>query len=64
VQNQPVGCVKLLGSGLDKLRTLPDVFGGVAVRKFISAVERTLFEAERWKAEATAFNSGLIPRLG
>jgi uncharacterized protein len=64
VENQPVGCVKLLGSGLDKLRVLPDVFGGLAVRKFISAVERTLLDAERWKAGAGAFNSGLIPRLG
>jgi uncharacterized protein len=64
VQHQPAGCVKLLGSGLEKLRTLPDVFGGIAVRKLISAVERTLVDAERWQAGAGAFNSALIPRLG
>jgi predicted metal-dependent hydrolase len=63
VQHQPVGCVKLLGSGLDKLRTLPDVFGGLALRKFVSAVERTLVEAEQWEAGGDALKSAGIPRL-
>jgi uncharacterized protein len=64
VQNQPNGCVKLLGSGLDKLRQLPDVFGGLGLRSFIAAVERTLEDARRWQAGGDAVDRARIPRLG
>jgi predicted metal-dependent hydrolase len=64
VQNQPKGCVMLLGSGLEKLRQLPDVFGGLALRTFVGAVERTLEDAERWRAGGDRFSPARIPRLG
>lgn len=49
VQRQPRGCVKLLGSGLDKLRAVPDGLGGVALSRFIPEVESTLQAALRWR---------------
>jgi predicted metal-dependent hydrolase len=64
VQNQPVGCVKLLGNGLDKLRQLPEVFGGLAVRRFVGAVERTLEQARRWERGGDGLDAAGIPRLG
>ena len=65
VQLQPSGCVKLLGSGLDKLRPLPSDFCGVRLGGFIAQVERSLAEAHRWQSgELLDFPPGVIPKLG
>jgi hypothetical protein len=64
VQDQPGGCVKLLGSGLAKLRLVPDVFGGIALVAFTSQVERTLEDARRWHGGGERVDPARIPRLG
>ena len=65
VQLQPSGCVKLLGSGLDKLRPLPPDVYGLQLGGFIAKVERTLSEARRWQSRETGnFPRDLIPKLG
>jgi uncharacterized protein len=64
VQLQPNGCVKLLQSGLAKLRPLPAEFWGVRVAAFIVDVERSLEAARRWQAgDLESFPRELIPRL-
>jgi len=50
VQVQPRGCVKLLGSALEKLEPAPVDFLGVETRRFVPAVRRMRSEAERWLA--------------
>jgi predicted metal-dependent hydrolase len=63
VQEQPVGCVKLLGSGLDKLRPLPGAFGGIALAGFIAQVDRTLRSARDWEKGGARLDAGDVPRL-
>jgi predicted metal-dependent hydrolase len=63
VQEQPVGCVKLLGTGLEKLRPLDAGFGGIALSVFIADVERTLVAARLWQAGGAAIDSRQVPRL-
>ena len=63
VQEQPVGCVKLLGSGLDKLRPLPGTFGGIALAGFIAQVDRTLTSARAWEKGGARLDARDVPRL-
>jgi predicted metal-dependent hydrolase len=63
VQEQPVGCVKLLGTGLEKLRPLDAGFGGIALSVFVADVERTLVAARAWQAGGAAIDSRQVPRL-
>jgi predicted metal-dependent hydrolase len=64
VQRQPRGCVKLLGSGLDKLRSVPGDLGGVPLSRFVPQVEAQLAEALRWKAGALpGLDRAQVPRL-
>jgi len=62
VQQQPRGCVKLLGTALEKLEAAPPDFLGVETRDFLSALRRMRAEAERWLAgEVTDLHRGLMP---
>jgi len=63
VQAQPVGCVKLLGTGLDKLRPLGGRFGGVALATFVRQVEETLESARAWQAGGAPIDPQRVPRL-
>lgn len=64
VQRQPRGCVKLLGSGLDKLRSVPDLLGGVPLSRLIPQVEATLQAAVRWReGEIAGLERTSIPQL-
>jgi len=63
VQAQPVGCVKLLGTGLDKLRPLDGRFGGIALATFVLQVERTLESARAWQAGGSPIDPGQVPKL-
>ncbi|HEY5677274.1 MAG TPA: hypothetical protein VIR81_10820, partial [Myxococcales bacterium] len=60
----PRGCVKLLGTALEKLSRSPTDFLGVETREFIAALRRMLVEAERWEAgEVDALHRSLMPRI-
>ena len=48
VQNQPRGCVKLLGTALQKLDLAPAVFHGIQIEPFRHGLRQMLSEAERW----------------
>jgi len=63
VQSQPVGCVKLLGTGLEKLRPLDGRFGGIALAAFVAQVERTLVSAREWQAGGSPIDASTVPRL-
>jgi uncharacterized protein len=64
VQLQPRGCVKLLGTALEKLSHSPPDFLGVETRHFIAALQRMRVEAERWEAgEVDALHRALMPRV-
>ena len=63
VQAQPVGCVKLLGTGLDKLRPLDGRFGGIALSQFVAEVERTLVFARAWQAGGAPIDARDVPTL-
>jgi len=63
VQSQPVGCVKLLGTGLDKLRPLDGGFGGIALSAFVAQVEATLLSARAWQAGGAPIEASTVPRL-
>ena len=63
VQQQPVGCVKLLGTGLDKLRPLDPGFGGVALSAFVTRVERTLVSAQAWHGGGAPIDVREVPKL-
>jgi predicted metal-dependent hydrolase len=63
VQAQPVGCVKLLGSGLDKLRPLDGHFGGIALSAFVAQVEQTLVSARAWQGGGSPIDTSNVPRL-
>jgi hypothetical protein len=63
VQEQPVGCVKLLGTGLDKLRPLDGRFGGIALSAFVTMVERTLVSARAWQSGGSPIDAREVPRL-
>ena len=63
VQAQPVGCVKLLGTGLDKLRPLDARFGGLALSAFVAQVERTLVSAREWQAGGSPIDAQEVPKL-
>jgi hypothetical protein len=55
--------VKLLGTGLEKLRPLDAGFGGIALSVFVADVERTLVAARAWQAGGAAIDSRQVPRL-
>ena len=63
VQEQPVGCVKLLGTGLDKLRPLDARFAGIALSAFVARVERTLASAQAWHAGGAPIDAREVPKL-
>lgn len=64
VQRQPRGCVKLLGSGLAKLRAVPEGLGGVPLARFVPEVEATLAAAQRWLAGGVfGLEASELPRL-
>ena len=64
VQDQPRGCVKLLGTALEKLESAPPDFLGVETQRLLPALRRMLSEAERWKAgETTGLPSTVMPRV-
>jgi uncharacterized protein len=64
VQLQPNGCVKLLGSGLEKLEPLPPSFLGVDLGAFLERVRVTLDAARRWRSdELPGLPRELIPQL-
>jgi predicted metal-dependent hydrolase len=60
---RPHGAVKLLGSGLEKLQSLPDM-GGLALERFRRDVAGTLDAARAWqKGAGDRFDAGRLPRL-
>ena len=62
VQRQPLGCVRLLTTALEKLEGAPQDFLGVETRGFLAALRRMLTEAERWMAdEVTDLHRSLMP---
>jgi uncharacterized protein len=63
VQQQPSGCVKLLGTGLDKLRPLGSAFCGIALGPFVAQVERTLSAARVWHAGGSPIDAREVPHL-
>jgi uncharacterized protein len=64
VQDQPRGCVKLLGTALEKLETAPPDFLGVETQRLLPALRRMLAEAERWQSgETTGLHKTLMPRV-
>jgi uncharacterized protein len=63
VQEQPVGCVKLLGTGLDKLRPLDGRFGGIALLDFVTEVDATLASARAWLAGGAPMDVREVPSL-
>jgi predicted metal-dependent hydrolase len=63
VQQQPTGCVKLLGTGLDKLRPLDPGFGGIALSAFVTRVEGTLVSAQAWHAGGAPIDAREVPKL-
>jgi predicted metal-dependent hydrolase len=64
VQDQPRGCVKLLGTALEKLESAPPDFLGVETQRLLPALRRMLSEAERWKAgETTGVHPTVMPRV-
>ncbi len=64
VQMQPRGCVKLLGTALEKLERAPADFLGVETRQFLPEVRRTLAEAERWLAgDVAGLDPARLPRV-
>lgn len=64
VQLQPRGCVKLLGTALEKLTRSPPDFLGVETRHFVAALQGMLAEAMRWEAgEVDALHRSLMPRV-
>jgi predicted metal-dependent hydrolase len=63
VQQQPVGCVKLLGTGLDKLRPLDARFAGIALSAFVARVEQTLASAQAWHAGGAPIDAREVPKL-
>lgn len=61
-QGQPGGCVRLLRSGLEKLRAASASPAEGSLAAFLRAVEESLGEAERWeRGEAAGLASA--PRL-
>jgi predicted metal-dependent hydrolase len=62
-QNQPKGCVHLLGTGLEKLREVPEDSCGLAVKDFREAVGEALERARRWQAGEPGLDGRAIARL-
>ena len=63
-QMQPRGCVKLLGTALQKLEPAPRDFLGVETERFITGARRMLVEARRWLAgEVAGLDPSSIPRV-
>ena len=61
-QNQPRGCVMLLGTALEKLERAPLDFLGVETGRFVPALRRMLAEAERWlDGDVAALHPTLVP---
>jgi predicted metal-dependent hydrolase len=64
VQNQPRGCVKLLGTALEKLEPMPKDFLGVETESFIAAVRAMRVEAGRWLGgERAGLDRAVMPRV-
>jgi predicted metal-dependent hydrolase len=64
VHRQPHGCVKLLGSALEKLGPLGAACCGVELADFRNRVALARAQAERWaRGEDPAFDVGLIPGI-
>ena len=56
--------VKLLTSGLDRLRSVPDGLGGLALSRFLGDAARTLQAAQEWEhGERAAVDPALLPQL-
>jgi predicted metal-dependent hydrolase len=62
-QNQPKGCVHLLGTGLEKLREVPEDSCGLAVKEFREAVGEALERARRWQAGEPGLDGRSIARV-
>jgi predicted metal-dependent hydrolase len=62
-QSQPVGCVRLLQAGLDKLRDVPEDSCGFALGEFREAVVEALARARRWQAGDPGLDGQAIARL-
>jgi predicted metal-dependent hydrolase len=62
-QNQPKGCVHLLGAGLEKLRDVPEDSCGFALEEFREAVREALDRARRWEAGEAGLDGLAIARL-
>ena len=62
-QNQPVGCVRLLQAGLDKLRDVPEDSCGFALGEFREAVVEALARARRWQTGDPGLDTQAIARL-
>ena len=64
VQLQPRGCVRLLGTAIEKLASCPPDFLGVETQRLIPALRRMLAEAIRWQAgDVDALHRALMPRI-
>jgi predicted metal-dependent hydrolase len=62
-QNQPKGCVRLLETGLEKLRGVPEDSCGFALEEFREAVAEALERARRWQAGEPGLDGRAIARL-
>jgi predicted metal-dependent hydrolase len=62
-QNQPKGCVRLLATGLEKLREVPEDSCGFALEGFRVAVGEALERARRWQAGEPGLDGRAIARL-
>jgi predicted metal-dependent hydrolase len=62
-QNQPKGCVRLLGAGLEKLRGVPEDSCGFALTEFREAIREALERARRWQAGEPGFDGRAIARV-
>jgi predicted metal-dependent hydrolase len=62
-QNQPKGCVHLLGAGLEKLRDVPEDSCGFALKDFREAVGEALERARRWEAGEPGLDGRAIARV-
>jgi uncharacterized protein len=64
VTGRAAGAVKLLASGLEKLESLPDDLGALALERFRRDVARTLEAARSWQSgERDQVDACALPRL-
>jgi predicted metal-dependent hydrolase len=64
VTRRPHGAVKLLSSGLEKLHTIPDGLGGLALEPFRTGVARAVEAVRSWqRGECPGVDPAIVPLL-